>query len=130
MDKNEVNIAFEILLEEIEEVFNILSKEGEESFKAQDFDKAKSLIENGERLKFFREKVKTLQKEWQTIFNEKTLSEIQKKQFRGKKQIKNKLKKGLRTPEDKFVIPILESLVDLGGKAKMKDILRLVHEKT
>jgi hypothetical protein len=28
MDKNEVNTAFEILLEEIEEVFNTISKEG------------------------------------------------------------------------------------------------------
>ena len=53
MNKNEVNTAFEILLEEIEEVFNIISKEGEEAFKTQDFDKAKSLIEYGERLKSF-----------------------------------------------------------------------------
>jgi len=51
MNKNEVNTAFEILIEEIEEVFNIISKEGEEAFKTQDFDKAKSLIEYGERLK-------------------------------------------------------------------------------
>jgi hypothetical protein len=58
MDKNEVNTAFEILLEEIEEVFNTISKEGEESFKTRDFDKAKTLIEYGERLKYFREKVK------------------------------------------------------------------------
>ncbi|MGB9773401.1 MAG: hypothetical protein ACP5JH_08130 [Bacteroidota bacterium] len=33
MDKNEVNTAFEILLEEIEEVFNIISNEGENSLK-------------------------------------------------------------------------------------------------
>jgi hypothetical protein len=31
MDKNEVNTAFEILLEEIEEVFNMISTEGEEA---------------------------------------------------------------------------------------------------
>jgi hypothetical protein len=51
MNENEVNTAFEILLGEIEEVFNIISKEGEEAFKTQDFDKARSLIEYGERLK-------------------------------------------------------------------------------
>jgi restriction system protein len=44
MDKNEVNSAFEILLEEIEEVFNMISEEGEEAFKTQDFDKAKTLV--------------------------------------------------------------------------------------
>jgi hypothetical protein len=51
MNENEVNTAFEILLGEIEEVFNIISKEGEEAFITQDFDKARSLIEYGERLK-------------------------------------------------------------------------------
>jgi len=123
MNKNEVNTAFEILLEEIEEVFNMISKEGEESFKTQDFDKAKTLIEYGERLKYFREKVKTLQKEWRTIFSERIPTQGQKK------QVKGRLKNGLRTPEEQFVIPILESIIELGGKAEMKNILELVHSK-
>jgi restriction system protein len=123
MNKNEVNIAFEILLEEIEEVFNMISEEGEEAFKTQDFDKVRYLGEYGDRLKSFREKVKTLQKEWQTIF-----SEIIPEQVR-KKRVKSKLGRGLRTPEEKFVIPILESLIELGGKAEMKEVLKLVHEK-
>jgi len=123
MDKNEVNAAFEILLEEIEEVFNTISKEGEESFKARDFDKAKTLIEYGERLKDFREKVKTLQREWQTIFSERIPTRRQKR------QTKERLERGLRTPEESYVMPILESIIELGGKAEMKDVLNLVHEK-
>ncbi|MBX0312452.1 MAG: winged helix-turn-helix domain-containing protein [Sulfurihydrogenibium sp.] len=124
MDKNEVNTAFEILLEEIEEVFNMISKEGEESFKARDFDKAKTLIEYGERLKYFREKVKTLQKEWQTIFSEKIPTRGQKRQAK-----EGRLEKGLKTPEESYVMPILESVIELGGKAEVKDVLNLVHEK-
>jgi restriction system protein len=123
MDKNEVNSAFEILLEEIEEVFNMISKEGEEAFKTQDFDKAKTLSEYGERLKDFREKVKALQREWQTIFSEKIPTQYRKK------QVKGVLKKGLRTPVEQFVIPILESIIELGGKAETKNILELVHSK-
>ncbi len=123
MDKNEVNVAFEILLEEIEEVFNILSKEGEEAFKSRDFDKVKSLIENGERLKMFREKVKSLQKEWQTIFSGSVSVSIRKR------EVKSKLKRGLRTPEEEFIMPILESLIELGGKAEMKKVLDKVYEK-
>jgi len=123
MDKNEVNAAFEILLEEIEEVFNTISEEGEESFKTQDFDKAKTLIEYGERLKDFREKVKTLQREWQTISNQKIPTQPQKK------QTKERLERGLRTPEESYVMPILESIIELGGKAEMKDVLNLVHDK-
>jgi hypothetical protein len=123
MDKNEVNTAFEILLEEIEEVFNTISKEGEESFKTRDFDKAKTLIEYGERLKYFREKVKTLQREWQTIFSERIPTRGQKR------QVKGRLERGLRTPEESYVMPILESVIELGGKAEMKDVLNLVREK-
>jgi len=123
MDKNEVNTAFEILLEEIEEVFNTISKEGEESFKTRDFDKAKTLIEYGERLKYFREKVKTLQREWQTIFSERIPTRGQKRRTKGR------LERGLRTPEESYVIPIIESVIELGGKAEMKDVLNLAHEK-
>ncbi|MBP6933131.1 MAG: hypothetical protein KBB87_07030 [Candidatus Methanofastidiosum sp.] len=123
MDKNEVNTAFEILLEEIEEVFNMLSKEGEVAFKGQDFDKAKKLIENGERLKAFREKVKSLQEEWQTIFADQVPKGARKR------KIKARLKKGLRTPEKEFIRPILEVLVELGGKGEMRTVLDRVYQK-
>ncbi|BCB96158.1 hypothetical protein JZK55_10800 [Dissulfurispira thermophila] len=123
MNQNEVNTAFEILLEEIEEVFNIISKEGEDVFKTQDFDKARYLIESGERLKSFREKVRLLQKEWQSIFSGRV------KASHRKRKEKSKLKKGLRTPEDEFKIPILEALIELGGKAEMKAVLKKVYSK-
>ncbi len=123
MHKNEVNVAFELLLREIEGVFNILSKEGEEAFRLQDFEKARQLIENGERIRSFMEKVKALQKEWQTIFSGKIKTHIKRRKTKGK------LKRGLRTSEEKFIIPILEAIIELGGSAKMKDVLNLVHDK-
>ncbi len=119
---NGVNTAFEILLEEIEEVFNVISKEGEKAFKLKDFDKANSLIEYAERLKVFREKVKALQKEWQKLSENAPAQNEETK-------ARSRLAKGLRTPEDKFYIPILEALIELGGKAKAEDVLKLVREK-
>jgi len=44
MEKNEVNEAFEILLEEIEVVVNALNEEGAQAFRAGDYEKAKSAI--------------------------------------------------------------------------------------
>ena len=117
----EVNIAFEILLEEIEEVFNILSKEGEEAFKDKDFGNARILIEYGEKLKVFREKVKDLQDEWQNIF-EKAVG----RKVKGKK-VKKRLESGLRTPEKEFIKPILQALVEHDGKAKMLEVLKRVY---
>ena len=123
MERNEVNIAFEILLEEIENVFDALNEEGENSFKSQNYEKARILIENATRLTVFRGKVKDLQKEWKNIFIGKLPVKIKK----GKKS--TKLKRGLRTPEDEFRIPILESLIELNDKAKMSDVLDLVFIK-
>ena len=37
--------------------------------------------------------------------------------------------KGRITPKEKFVIPILESIIELGGKAIVKDVLKLVYPK-
>lgn len=123
MYKNEVNTAFEILLEEIESVVNELSREGEKAFKEQNFEKAKSVIETATKLTSFREKVKELQKEWKNLIS----GRLPEKTYR-RKGLK-KLKKGLRTPEDEFRIPILESLVELGGRAEMKEVLKKVKEK-
>jgi len=123
MDKNEVNVAFEILLEEIEEVFNILIRDGEEAFRMRDFERARLFIENGEQIKAFREKVKSLQKEWQRIFSGRvpTISRHRRAATR--------LPRGVRTTEDEFKLPILESLVELGGKAEMKKVLEKVYGK-
>ncbi|MCX8065402.1 MAG: winged helix-turn-helix domain-containing protein [Candidatus Hydrogenedentes bacterium] len=123
MDQNEVNVAFEILLEEIEEVFNFISKDGEEAFKTHDYEKARELIEFGERLRSFREKVKSLQSDWQSMFTKRVFVS------RIKKTTKGRLKRGLRTPESEYKVPILEAIVELGGRAKVNEVLELVYKK-
>jgi DNA repair exonuclease SbcCD ATPase subunit len=136
MDKDEVYIAFELLLEEIEKAVNMISNEVEQHLKAKDFDKVKALAEYAERLKDLREKVKALQGEYQTIvriFSEKIPTQVQREQVKPtqvrKKKVKERLKKGLRTPMEQFIMPILEALIELGGRAKVKDVLERVHDK-
>lgn len=123
MNKNEVDIAFEILFEEIEKVFNAIKQEGKSAFEKQDFEKIKTLTKNGKQLKKFIKKLKRLYEEWKNIFS----TTIQKS--KGKQEKRGRLKRGLRTPENKFIIPILQSLVELGGKAKMKEVFDKVYEK-
>ncbi|HOK10582.1 MAG TPA: winged helix-turn-helix domain-containing protein [Candidatus Hydrogenedens sp.] len=123
MEQNEVNIAFEILLEKIEKVFNFLNEEGETAFKTQDYEKARQLNENGEKLKQFQEKIKVLQTEWQNLFSKRVYSSSRKRKSKGR------LKRGLRTPESEFKIPILEAIVSLGGEGKTSKILELVFQK-
>ncbi|MGC8769522.1 winged helix-turn-helix domain-containing protein, partial [Calditerrivibrio sp.] len=59
-------------------------------------------------------------------FCERISTQVQKTR---ETRVKDRLKKGMRTPEDKFIIPILESLIELGGKGEMKNVLNLVHMK-
>ncbi len=136
MDKDEVYIAFELLLEEIEKAVNMISNEAEKYLRAKDFDKAKTLAEYAERLQGLREKVEDLQREYQTIlriFSEKIPTQVQREQVKPtqvrKKKVKGKLKRGLKTPKEQFIMPILESIIELGGRAKVKDVLERVHDK-
>lgn len=124
MDRNEVNTAFEILLEEIEMVTNALNEQGAAAFKAGDYDAARRAIEEATRLTEFREKVKALQKEWAAMG---TKAPLQKKTV--KRTAKQRLPRGLRTPEETFRRPILEALVELGGKASIREVLDRVERK-
>jgi restriction system protein len=121
---NEVNTAFEILLEEIEVVANNLNEEGAEAFKTGNYDLARRAIEEATRLADFHEKVKVLQKEWASLVSKQPRREVKARRSR-----KNRLPRGLRTPEDAFRRPILEALVELHGKAPIGKVLDLVGEK-
>lgn len=123
-EQNEVNIAFELLLEEIENVIEELNKEAEEIFKSRNYERVKALIEDATKITEFREKIRNLQREWQTLFASKT-----PKLRKPKKETSQRLKKGLRTPEDTFRLPILESLIELGGKAEIRTVLNEVYKK-
>ena len=124
MDKNEVNEAFEILLEEIEAVANALNEAGAEAFRAGDYDRARSIIEEATRLAEFREKVKALQKEWQGLY-----AQVPRQKRRSTRKARGRLPRGLRTPEDAFRRPILEALVELGGSAPIGEVLVRVEQK-
>ncbi len=124
MKGNEVNTAFEILLEEIELVANIVNEEGAAAFKAGSYEATRRAIEDATRLAEFREKVKALQKEWASL--SATRPERQVKERRAGR---GRLPRGLRTPEDDFRRPLLKSLVELGGRAPISEVLRLVGEK-
>jgi len=122
-EQNEVNEAFELLLEEVESVIEELNEEAEKTFKLREYEKVKSLIEEATKLTEFREKIKNLQKEWQTLFAPKA------PKIKGRRAKYGRLKRGLRTPEDAFRLPILESLKELGGKSEVKIVLDRVYQK-
>lgn len=125
METNEVHAAFEILLEEIEAVADALNESGAEAFRAGDYERARQAIEEATRLAEFREKVKALQREWVSFY----AKGVKPGKDKAKRRAKDRLPRGLRTPEDAFRRPILETLMELGGSAPIGDVLDKVELK-
>ncbi|MCS7305835.1 MAG: winged helix-turn-helix domain-containing protein [Thermoguttaceae bacterium] len=125
MDQNEVNTAFEILLEELEQVGNALNEQGSQAFRTGDYEQAKRCIEEAIRLQEFHSKVRDLQKEWQRL----AAGRFVRAQGARTRRTRERLPRGLRTPEDAFRRPILEALSELGGQAPMNKVLDLVEQK-
>ncbi len=123
MDQNEVAIAFDIVLEEIENAIATLNREGAQAFQVGKYDVARELMEKGSQMTAFRTKVVDLQKEWVNIFAAVTPSKVRKRS----RNVAARLKRGLRTPEGEFRVPIMQCLVDLGGSAPMTEVLDRVE---
>ncbi len=59
----------------------------------------------------------------------KVISNKEKNRINREETNKKHLPKGLRTPEEKYYLPILESLYELGGRGTVKEVLDKVEEK-
>jgi hypothetical protein len=127
MDQNEVHIAFEILLEEIEQVVDSVHQRVNDALRAGRFDEARLSLAHAEKLAQLRERVKGLQQEWRTLFTGAPVA-IPTRSAVGRRR-QRRLTPRLRTPEESFRRPILEALVELGGRAAIDEVLRRVEEK-
>jgi hypothetical protein len=128
MAKNEVKIAIELLLEEVGRTYNTLNRELQKAVELEEFDRVQYITRMCQEVKAFKEKVENLKSEWQDIFS--GVAYMPTKNCSGrKKENKSRLKRGLRTPEEKFILPILEALIELGGEARASDVLKLVYAK-
>ncbi len=129
MNQNEVAVAFDIVLEEIEDIIEELNKEGAHALQSEKYDVYKDLLDKGYQLTTFREKVSDLQKEWVNIFAKFGRRKNQKlgRKVKRSKKARTRLKRGLRTPIDDFREPILRAIVELGGSAPASEILDKVE---
>lgn len=123
MYQNEVTVAFDIVLEEIENAIAALNRDGAQAFEGGKYDIARELMEKGSQMTAFRDRVKDLQKEWLNLF----AAAVPQKTRRRKAPRYRRLEHGLRTPEDEYRIAILQSVVELGGAASMNDVLDKVE---
>ena len=140
MRKNEIEISFDNLIRLIDNLFRKLNKDKDEAFILKNYDLAQEIIEKEKKLDLLKDKIKNLKNEFSIIFNNYYLknefnntynnkSETIKSEKEFRYNQKGNFIKGKRTSEEEFYIPILESLIELGGRSQPKNILTRVHEK-
>ena len=122
-----ITVAFDILLEEIENAIDELTQEGTHAFQTKDLTTAGRLAEKGKQFTEFRQEIVDLQEKWNSIVSGVNIREQQPvtSRYAGETKIK-RLKHGLRTPQPSYYEPILQSLTTLGGKGSAKEVIKLV----
>lgn len=120
-----VSSGFEMLLEEIEAEIDFFTRIGARAFENRDFRKVDEARTQAEQVTAFRDKVAALRKEWDAISGAETEEDEETK---AERRNLGRLRKGLRTPESAYYLPILKALSELGGSAKMQTVLEKVYE--
>jgi restriction system protein len=116
-----VSSAFEMLLEEVEAEIDFVNGVGARGFEGRDYEKAREALERTGLLTAFRDKVAALRKEWEGLAAVAEREEDE--ETRAERQNLGRLRKGLRTPESEYYVPILRVLVQMGGRGKVADVL-------
>ena len=120
-----VSSGFEMLLEEVEAEIDFFTRIGARAFESRDFRKVDEARAQAEQVTAFRDKVAALRKEWDAISGAET---EQDEETKAERRNLGRLRKGLRTPESAYYLPILTALNELGGSAKIQTVLEKVYE--
>lgn len=120
-----VSSAFEMLLEEVEAEIDFFTRIGSRAFESRDFRKVDEARTQAEKFTAFRDKVAALRKDWDAISGSEAEEDEETK---AERRNLGRLRKGLRTPEAAYCLPILKALIELGGSAKMQAVLDKVHK--
>ncbi len=120
-----VSSAFEIMLEEIEAEIDLLTRIGARAFENRELGKVDEARAQAEKVMAFRDAIAALRKEWDAISGAPA---VEDEEAQAERRNLGRLRKGLRTPEAAYYLPILKALVELGGSAKMQAVLDKVYQ--
>ncbi|MFN4241943.1 MAG: winged helix-turn-helix domain-containing protein [Tepidisphaerales bacterium] len=125
----DVRSAFELLLEELEATVSEITRLAHEALDARDYVRVSTLCTQSQRVTEFRGKVVGLLREWESLTRVETVSTADRGHNRTTRQLaQGRLERGTRTPQEAYVVPILQAVVDLGGSAPIGKVLDRVFE--
>lgn len=115
-------------VEEVEAVVEECGKEATEAVQKRNFQAAKEMMDRAEQVTTFLGKVKSLQREWAELPQTRASGHRRNRRSR-RGQLTKRLRRGLRTPEEAFRMPILEVLVEIGGSGPPQEVLARVYHR-
>lgn len=123
--KNQTNVlaAFEMLLEEVENEVELVNKAGGRAMTEGNYPRAEEALQQGRKLTGFRDEVAKLRRQWRELVAEFDVEAGEDEETRAQRRDLGRLKRGVRTAEEAFRIPILRALDEMGGSGKTAEVL-------
>lgn len=122
-----VSAAFEILLEEVEAEIDFVSHLGANAFQTRELSKVAEIQARAQVLISFRDKVALLRSEWNQLLTAAEKDEDE--EILVQRRNLGRVRKGLRTPAEHYYLPVLQTLVSMGGSGKVSDVLEKVGDR-
>lgn len=124
MADNEVVVALDIVLEEVQAAIEDIAQRLAQAGTGEDFATAEGLADKGKQMKAFRDKVLALKGEW-----EQGLAKVSRARRRSKRRRSRKAASSARkTPQEAFAKPVLRALLEMGGSARVARVLDRVGQ--
>ena len=125
---DDVGAALNLLRDALGDEEKRIRDEGSQAMQRGDYDTAKDVIDFARRLLAFQSRVADLEKEWSALEDLRdratpAVQQIVSKRFFGRKP------SGEITPQLDYCRPLLEVLVEMGGRGKTRHVIDRVGEK-
>ena len=120
-----VSAAFELLVEEIEADIAEITQHGLRASERGDQKCAASCLERLGKITALREKLAVLRSDWAAV--DEWFDEVDTESKSNRRDL-GRLRRGERTPERRYYVPILRALEKLGGSASSGNVLESVLE--
>lgn len=121
-----VQAAFEMLLEEIEAEIELTTRGVACAATARDFHRSRDALDMAERVTAFRDRMAEMRKEWHELAPPPAENASEEDQA-VERRSPGRLRRGLRTPEEPYFMPILQALEALGGAGRIDEVLLRVE---
>jgi len=126
--QDDIKDAFDLLLDYLKEYQDEIANKSVEAIKNNNLDLAQDALNKAQKINEFRNRIIELKNEWKRLSDGGFISPRKRLKSDRNKASRTRMRKGLITPRENFIVPILKAIVELGGSAEPKNVVDLVGE--